>query len=393
MYSANRTTNGLTDVAAIGGTITDISASAYKGALVFSTANNAAPAERMRIDANGNVGIGTASPFANLDVVGAIVNSNAAGTVRGKLNASSGNFLSIEAFNGNNTVKYPVALAAYGGNVGIGTTAPNTRVDVVGGAIGINGGLTNASTRPAVAATRISGEIAGYSSSGFAYDDGFLRLSAGGGTAAVRKSFIDLVGYSASVTDMYQNIVLGTSGTERMRINSDGNVGIGTTAPANLLHIFTANTGPHVKLESSAADTILSLKNSSAGGREWWVGSGGTAAGAGANFYIYDATTGGGAAGVRLAINSSGNVGIGTTAPNAPLQVTGNINAGSYNGLTFFYKSGNTGSVSCDAFCTNNPLNWGPGGSCVASKRLDNGAFIPCSVTAGTAVGCYCASF
>jgi microcystin-dependent protein len=68
VYSANRTTNGLTDVAAIGGTITDISASAYKGGLVFSTANNAAPAERMRIDANGNVGIGTSAPRTALDL-------------------------------------------------------------------------------------------------------------------------------------------------------------------------------------------------------------------------------------------------------------------------------------------------------------------------------------
>ena len=70
MYSANRTTNGLTDMAAIGGLITDISASAYKGALVFSTANNSAPSERMRIDANGNVGIGTTSPSAKLKVDG-----------------------------------------------------------------------------------------------------------------------------------------------------------------------------------------------------------------------------------------------------------------------------------------------------------------------------------
>ena len=70
MYSTNRTTDGLTDVAAIGGMITDISASAYKGALVFSTANNAAPTERMRIDSNGNTGIGSAAPGATLDVVG-----------------------------------------------------------------------------------------------------------------------------------------------------------------------------------------------------------------------------------------------------------------------------------------------------------------------------------
>ena len=61
-FAASRTTSGLTDVAGISGLITDISQSAYKGAIAFSTADNAAPSERMRIDNTGNVGIGTTSP-------------------------------------------------------------------------------------------------------------------------------------------------------------------------------------------------------------------------------------------------------------------------------------------------------------------------------------------
>jgi hypothetical protein len=66
VFASNRTTGGMTSVGAIGGMITDITNGSYKGALIFSTANNATPAERMRIDNSGNVGIGTATPSANL---------------------------------------------------------------------------------------------------------------------------------------------------------------------------------------------------------------------------------------------------------------------------------------------------------------------------------------
>lgn len=115
------------------------------------------------------------------------------------------------------------------GNVGIGTSNPISKLSIVG-SLSIDGGLDNTSLRPLVSTgTLESGEIRGYSKSSNLADDGFLRISAGGGTSLV-KSFIDLSGYS-TIPNFDRNILFGTSGAERMRISYNGNVGIGTTNP------------------------------------------------------------------------------------------------------------------------------------------------------------------
>lgn len=114
-------------------------------------------------------------------------------------------------------------------NVGIGTLNPISKL-TINGSFTLNGGLNNVANRPSISSgTLINGEIRGYSNAGNGADDGFLRLSAGGGTNPI-KTFIDLSAYS-TIPDMAGNIVFGTYGYERMRMNSIGNLGIGTNNP------------------------------------------------------------------------------------------------------------------------------------------------------------------
>ncbi|MHC0446382.1 hypothetical protein ACWA1F_13310 [Flavobacterium sp. 3-218] len=133
-------------------------------------------------------------------------------------------------------------------NVGIGVVNPVSKLSI-DGSITLNSGLTNVMARPALSSGNLAkSEIRGYSGAGNAYDDGFLRLSAGGGTNLSVKTFIDLSGYS-TVPDMNNNIVFGTAGAEKMRIDKSGNLGIGTKNPANKLDVNGTIHSKEVKVD------------------------------------------------------------------------------------------------------------------------------------------------
>jgi hypothetical protein len=92
-------------------------------------------------------------------------------------------------------------------------------------------------------------------------------------------------------------------------------LGIGTSSPSAPLDIVSSATG----------GTTLELDNTSTGGRNYTLYSSGSGNSFGAgNFALYDAD----AAAVRLLVDSSGNVGIGTSTVNRALEIAGNNNGG-----------------------------------------------------------------
>jgi hypothetical protein len=189
-------------------------------------------------------GIGTTAPVNKLEVVAATADpSNSGSAANGNLRlgglsvshvldfglSSTSTFAWIQARNKTYGTNYILALNPLGGNVGIGTSAPTAKLNLVGGGIRIADGFSNASTRPAVTSSNIGAfEIRGVGSSGGTTqsdgsDDGFLRLSAGGGSNANTQASIDISGYS-TLPEMNNNIVFRTAGTERMRLDLNGNL-------------------------------------------------------------------------------------------------------------------------------------------------------------------------
>jgi hypothetical protein len=103
---------------------------------------------------------------------------------------------------------------------------------------------------------------------------------------------------------------------------------------------------PQFKVESSSNDSALSLKNTSTGGNDWWIGSGGNSAGYGSGLYFYNGN-------LRMMIKNDGKIGINTHTPSATLEVAGGT---IISGSTSYLKLPNLTTTQRDALTASNGM-------------------------------------
>lgn len=212
------------------------------------------------------------------------------------------------------------------GKVGIGTSSPTAQLNISGGGVKIASGLGNTSTRPALNTSSVGNyEIRGVGGGVTqldSQDDGFLRLSAGGGTNVNTQSSIDISGYS-TLPDMSNNIVMRTGGTERLRIDPSGNVNITGKlnvgdATGNVVTKVSSivNAGTYLQLDNLKVSVTTSgsrglsigavSTNFTANISAWYAMNGGVAGSAAANV-AYTTTPSGAAFGWHFPSESDGS--------------------------------------------------------------------------------------
>ncbi len=179
----------------------------------------------LRVRGDGNVGIGTTTPTEKLEVQNGTVGAKI------KVSNSGGGYATLECSSNASSVaqlSFTNQLSLIGGNVGIGTTAPSAKFVVSNsGAEGIE---------------------FGYSSGlGGNYFESFNR------STSLSVDMLYYLGNNAGNA----NHRFYTSGSERMRITSSGNVGIGTTSPSAKLNV---SGDIHIGDYGSAASRVLDFR-------------------------------------------------------------------------------------------------------------------------------------
>jgi hypothetical protein len=277
--------------------------------------------ERMNILAGGTGTFYNAFSIQGDDK--SLIVRNAAGTVIGTMGAESSSTPNVGMTtirnNGTTTIQFNSNGSSYinGGNVGIGTTSPATTLEVAG-AITLDGAAAGGTS------TYFDWRNNG---STFAYSGSHAAIVGGGGA----NNFVP--GWCTGSN----NLLFGTANTERMRITSGGEIGIGTTFVSAKVQIHSTNAGqPTIPLfivnESTTVGTEARLgfaanTNNDVGSNRYSYISTINTSGSNGQDMIFATNPTGSAASERMRINSSGGVAIGTTTTQARLEVRHAVDA------------------------------------------------------------------
>jgi hypothetical protein len=217
-----------------------------------------AASERLRITSAGLVGIGASNPTAKLESYFSSTNPSLSsntgaglsvyGTSTVRLNF--GNYPAspysswVQSSDGIGNA-WPIALNPLGGNVGIGTTAPNRKLEVS------DAGADNFIRVNTTGATKSGIEFA---SSGTVYSQLY---------------FTNVSPYDLSLLQQYTtgSLILGTNSTEKARLTSSGQLLVGTsTARANFV-----NATETTKLQIEGAVNISAVRTDDTAFPSWLI--------------------------------------------------------------------------------------------------------------------------
>ena len=261
--------------------------------------------ERLATTSTGIEVSGTSSTFAGDVVSNAIVQANGFRTTTGStdyslLSRNSANTaVYIQQAGTGNIVDFRYGSQAAGqgtsamiiddsGNVGIGTTSPNFKLDIVNAA-------ANAATYQQ-------------------FRNGTTGTASSDGTVLG----IDADGDFLINNQEAKEIKLYTNDTQRLTIQSGGNVGIGTTSPTEKLDVEG-----NIQAIKTGGGSVAYIDVVS--GATWRFASNPIS---GTNAYGLNIIKGSAGTDVKMSIDTNGNVGIGTTSPNAILEIASGNSGG-----------------------------------------------------------------
>ena len=205
---------------------------------------------------------------------------------------------------GGNTVEYVRITSS--GNVGIGTTSPETKLHISGAGT-TSGSYTNGDADAQTLYLQDTGGAAG--------NGGQILFGASQGI------FAGIKGFLVNGTGPAGDLILQTRTTtgnvvERLRVDYKGDVGIGTTSPSALLHIQA--TSPSLRIQAASGNSGVLDFYRTASVNSSQIASEST------NSLVFSTNTQTNSGLTeRLRIDQNGNVGIGTASPIEQLQVSG----------------------------------------------------------------------